>query len=96
MRFVRRNECVLRLRSTGAIILARLRHPLDQTKACLISPLKPIVSQVLLGPMSNNGFDECDLQIEWPETYRTIPPPARFQRKKFRAAPVHRDKRQRT
>lgn len=84
---------MLRLSASGAYVLARLTQPLDTAKACLVSQLNPIAARVLLGPMKHHGFDACELDIVWPANIQVMPPPVRFQRKKFTGAPEHKTKR---
>lgn len=84
-------SCVVRLQRTGAIIQIALREPLDITRACLICPTKPIAARVRLP--EDLDQDACELDVAWPQSPETMPPPMRFVRK-TRGAP-RKTKRQR-
>jgi len=85
LRHLGRGACVVRLCSTGAVIKAILREPMtDLSRACLISPIKPVSSRIRLlqGQGEQDAF-LCDLEVEWPPPVK-LPPPARFLRSKKR------------
>lgn len=80
LRHINRDECVIRLASSGAILCVSLAAPLDATRACMISALKPARARVLLGELHMNKFLKCQLDVEWPVPV-SLPDPARFVRR---------------
>ena len=91
LRHVHSGSCVVRVRSTGAVLQIWLSSPLDTTRACMVSPLKPVPCKILLA----DGLHASALSVEWPEPPSSMPPPLRFQRKKMAGMPVHKRKRRR-
>ena len=85
-------SCVIQVQATGTILQIGLLEPLNMSRACMITPLKPVPASIRLGEA---GFDECELSISWPETLVGMPPPMRFQRKSKSQStvPVHKAKR---
>jgi len=86
LRRISRAECVIRLLSTGAILQIKLKDPLDITRACLLSALKPADGKVLLGPFEQEEYTDCLVDITWPDPFYSIPPPAPFVRKRLRTS----------
>jgi hypothetical protein len=82
-------SCVIRVDATGATLQIGLLEPLNMSKACMITPLKPIAARIRLGEA---GFNECELHINWPEPVQDMPPPLRFQRMS-KSAPGQKSKR---
>lgn len=85
LRYIGRQECVIRLVSTGAIIQIKLRDPLDVTRACILSALKPANGRVLLGRADDGQpfNQDCVVDVDWPSKLTNsppMPPPARFER----------------
>ena len=83
LRHVHRQECIIRLHSTGAIVQIRLDEPLDVTRACLVCALKPAPGRVQLGePGEKDGvFAGSVLEVDWPvHSHRDMPPPIRYVR----------------
>ena len=83
MRYLGQRECVVRLVSTGAIISLKLREPLDTPQACLLCATNPAPCRVLLGPLANQTFTDCEMELARPMIYKSMPPPLRFQRGKL-------------
>jgi hypothetical protein len=95
LRHINRHECVVRLTDSGAVIQIELANPLDVTRACLITPIKPVNAKLCLDA---NGYSalvyrNCKLEIVWPAHTCIMPPPARYTRKKLNGMPVHKSKR---
>lgn len=90
LRHLSRDECVIRLAGTGAILCVGLAVPLEATRACMVSALKPAPARVLLGSSEKDPFriTGCRLEVEWPMP--SMPDPTRFVRR-----PVARRKRRR-
>jgi hypothetical protein len=80
LRLVNREECIVRLVQTGAILCVSLKAPMEATRACVVSALKPAPARVLLGELHQNKFQGCEVQVEWPAP-PTLPDPTRFVRK---------------
>jgi hypothetical protein len=77
--YVNRYECVLRVISTGAIVLVRLAEPLNVSRACLISPLKTVPCRARLEGFLND--DECEIDVQWP-TEMAHPPRSSYPSRK--------------
>ena len=80
LRHMNKEECVVRLVSSGAILCVSLAVPLDATRACIISALKPAPARVLLGDLHLGKFLNCQLEVEWPAP-TSMPDPTRFVRR---------------
>ena len=83
LRHMHRQECVVRLSTTGAIVQVRLVEPLDVTRACLVCALKPAPGRIQLGePCEKDGvFAGSVLEVDWPNTTHSgMPPPTRYTR----------------
>lgn len=85
LRPVGSRSCVVRLAGTGAILQICLTEPLDITRACLACPTRPIPARIRL--VEDLAQDSCELDIAWPASIPSMPPPCRFIRKKTRSAP---------
>ena len=83
LRHVHRQECVVRLNKTGAIVQVRLTEPLDVARACLVCALKPVPGRIQLGePCEKDGvFAGSVLVVDWPvASHGSMPPPIRYTR----------------
>jgi hypothetical protein len=89
LRHVHARSCIVRVRSTGAVLQIGLGCPLDTARACMVSPLKPVPCRLQLA----DGLQARALSVEWPEPMSSMPPPIRFQRKA--GMPVNKQKRRR-
>jgi hypothetical protein len=94
LRHVDKQSCIVRICSSGAVVQAGLLTPLDLTRACLISPLKPTACRLGI-KADSHSLEACELEVDWPAIHSDMPPPARFQRKKWPQQPVHKRKRRR-
>lgn len=81
IQFTQKNACVVRIVSTGAIVLVNLREPLDLSRACMITALNPAKARIQLGEYKSGGFHDCELDILWPAKRQIYPPPKRFVKK---------------
>lgn len=82
--YMSRHDCVLRISATGAIICVHLKTPLDVSRACLVSVIRPIPARVRLANfMSDENDAGCELEIQWPTNNR--PPPENFARPAYKS-----------
>jgi hypothetical protein len=95
LRHVDKQSCIVRICSSGAIVRVGLLNPLDLTRACLISPLKPATCRLGI-QVDSPSLEACELDVDWPVVHSDMPPPARFQRNKWPQRPVNKRKRRRT
>ena len=81
IRFLQRNECVIRILDSGAYVHVGLVEPLDLTRACVVSALHPAPARVRLGPFSKGCYQGCNIQVVWRDNHIRAAPPARFVRR---------------
>lgn len=93
LRCINRQECVVRLKESGAIVHVVLKEPLDVTRACIVTALFPLDAAVSLGKVCNHKFVACALKVDWPSRgWTSMPPPARYQRYAAQRRPPKRSR----
>lgn len=78
IRFIQRDSCVIRITSSGSIVQVLLDSPLDLTKACMVSAMKPVSAKICLGEYKGGVFHNCKLEVRWPELHTCYPNLTRF------------------
>ena len=73
MRLLNKNNCVVQLESTGAILHIETSKDLDMSKASMVSPMNPAQGMVGLGPYVDFKFTECVLHMNWNEPSYPLP-----------------------
>lgn len=81
LRFIQRETCVIRIESSGAIVQVYLVEPLDISRACVVSAIRPVYARIQLGKYMEGCFHQCRLDIKWPEKLQSYDPPMRFIRR---------------
>jgi hypothetical protein len=81
IRFIQRDSCVIRVKSSGSLVQVLLDTPLDLTKACMVSALKPVSAKICLGEYKEGVFHNCTLEVMWPELHMCYPNLKRFTKK---------------
>ncbi len=75
---------MIRIESSGAILQVFLVDALDLSRACVVSPIRPVPARICLGEYVGGPggyYHQCRLDIKWPEKLQSYGPPVRFVRK---------------
>jgi hypothetical protein len=95
IRYINRNECVVRLHGTGAHLHLALTQPLDASRACLVSALRTAPAKVMVGQYVGGIFHQSVIEIEFPVVGTDMPSPRRYVRKVRLNPATHKPKRRR-